>query len=41
MSENVTEKRHGAVVLVVELDMMKDFPCAEVVGAATFGWKAI
>ena len=41
MSENITEKRHGTVLLVVELDMMEDFPQAEVIRAATFGQKVI
>ena len=35
MSENTTEKRHTTVLLVVELDMMEDFPWAEVIRAAT------
>ena len=41
MSENITEKRHGTVLLGVELDMVEDFPWAEVIRAATFGWKVI
>ena len=41
VSENITEKRHGAVLLVVKLDMMEDFPWAKVIRAATFGRKVI
>ena len=41
MSKNITEKRHGTVLLVVKLDMMEDFPWAEVSTAAAIGRKQI
>ena len=41
MSENITEKRHGTVLLVVKLDMMDYFAWAEIIRAATFGRKII
>ena len=41
MSENMTEKRHGTVLLVVKLDKMEDFPWAKVMRATTFGRKTI
>ena len=31
MSENINEKRHEAVRLVVKLDMIENFPWAEVI----------
>ena len=41
VGENITEKRHRTVLLVVELDMTEDFSLAEVIRAATFGGKVI
>ena len=41
MSKNITEKSHRTVLLVVELDMMEDFPWAGVIRTATFGGKVI
>ena len=40
-SKNITEKRHRTMLLVVKLDMMEDFPQAEVIRAATFCKKVI
>ena len=31
VSENITETRHGTVLLVVELDIVENFPWAEVI----------
>ena len=41
MSKNIAEKRHGTVLLVVELDIMEDFRWAELIRVATFGRKVI
>ena len=39
VSENIAEKRHGTMLLVVKLDMMD--PQAEVIRVATFCRKVI
>ena len=41
MSENTNEKRHGTVLLLVELGMVEDFAQADEIRAATFGRKVI
>ena len=41
MSENLTEERNRTVLLVVKLDMMENFPRAEVIQAATLSGKVI
>ena len=39
MSKNITEERHGTVLLVVKLDMEENFPQAEVIQAAALAAK--
>ena len=39
MSENITEKIHRAVLHVVKLDKMEDFPWAEVLREPPFAGK--
>ena len=41
VSENITEERHGTVLFVVKLDVVENFPQAEVIQAATFGRKVV